>query len=749
MVVIVNEVLDGYTLDEFVGLLKQYNIKKSVPKQFCISMFLTMLQIIAAADKVGILLGSLLPDSILIYKGTTDKENSGSNYDLKISVTSKHPLFCGKSKLEHLYPSQSRRNLIDGEIWGAGISLYALIGVRNLNEIPVLREIYEKDRIKQLPIKYNDPALEHMLKRTLKDANSSSIFDHSFIRIWTGLCKNDPVLIENTTFKELHALNSGIQFENDICKALSIKKMLEIATERSSETYQYLIRWEIFNNFLRACIFFDWISFPNLLDSLFLILNHKVPSQNFKEFLTEIGFLSLLPITIVPEVNPIIVYDFVLKFMENNTLTILQIIRDNRILDKILARASKVKDDEKFIRSTMPYYGPHSIEIIESAYYLLGINEDRAIQALLEVPYYFKLENYQTLVKMLQSMIKRGVISQKNQDSITDMLKAVVLIIGELLVLPNFLQSHHIRGICISHSSEQFLSYLGKNPLLVECLDCGIPLCTICFSLSHMHHKCKFLHYFQAHFRCACAETHEIHNTDPAQFLLPRYNQQFVFVMSNGKNQAANTFKSNGYLKVTTSEPLINSWNEMHRGVVAYFEVKILRAGTSESIVIELDGTGASYNSLTGIITNNFVEVGKGPRFGSYDTVGMGLTSNNRVFVTFNGLIVHPLINVEAKQEIKPIVTLNGDGYEIEIRLRNWMLHSAESTHLGLDIYSTELLKECEPLLDLLIKRVNKLIRKNCDTSVIDLVEKFREILITIRKPNLMEKLKKIKKPKN
>ncbi|CAG9313021.1 unnamed protein product [Blepharisma stoltei] len=744
MVIIVNELLDGYSLDEFTNLIAQHEIQSSLSKDTCIWVFLTILDIIEEADKVGILLGSLLPDSIIIYKNPDEKNNP---YGVKISVTSKHPLFCGKSKLEHLYPPQAKRNLIDGEIWGAGISLYTLIGVKKLNEIPPLRELDEEARSGQLPIKFNDPALEHILKRTFKDSNAQSIFTHSFVKVWKGLFNNDPSLIEPISFNELHVLNSGLLFDSELARSLSIKKILEIGIENSSQTCQYLNKYEILNHFLKLCISFDWSNHLNLLDSLFLISGNKLSSQTFKEFLTEIGFLSLMPLTMAQEVNQYTISKFVENFIGNNTLTMLQIIKDCRMADKILTKATwrrenpKHEEDEKFIRSTMPFYGPNSIEIIESAYNILGMNEIATIEALHEVPFYFKLENCEALIKMLHGVVKRGLKNQKNQENITYMLKEVVLILGEILILPSLLQNHHVKGACISHDKEKYFSYLGKNPLLLECLECGGSYCTICYLICHKNHRRRFLHYNQPHFRCSCTQEHEGNNIDPAQFILPVYRQQFSFELSDGTTQTTNNFKSDGHLEIKTAEPIANNWNELHRGVVAYFEVKILKAGSNEDITIELKGSGFAYHSLTGVITKDSIEISKGPRFGSYDTVGMGLTSHHKLFVTFNGLIVHPLLDFDSIVEIRPLVVINGTGYEIEIKLRNWMFCSAEN--VGQEGYSNELFKLCEPTLEMLCKQINRLKKKNSDSGTVTLHEMFREVLETLKRPALLKKLKK------
>ena len=75
----------------------------------------------------------------------------------------------------------------------------------------------------------------------------------------------------------------------------------------------------------------------------------------------------------------------------------------------------------------------------------------------------------------------------------------------------------------------------------------------------------------------------------------------------------------------------------------AYFEVNIISAGDSENISLGITGTGVAYYGNTGNITRNGHLVSSGPRFGSFDTIGVGLY-NKKVFFTYNGLLLRPLI---------------------------------------------------------------------------------------------------------
>lgn len=242
------------------------------------------------------------------------------------------------------------------------------------------------------------------------------------------------------------------------------------------------------------------------------------------------------------------------------------------------------------------------------------------IQALVEVPYYFKLEKEDSLIKILTETIINGLKTQP--ENLYDIFNASIFILGELLCLPITLQYYQLTGECNTHSNNEFIALLGKHPMLVYCLNCSKALCISCFNALHATHQKKYLLYLSPHSRCICDKSN--HDQIPLTFIdftLPRYTETFHFMLSNGnrvKEDKANIFETNDELSIITSQPIYEEVKHGDRGgTLAYFEVRVLRAGMYENITIELVGTGASYCGKNGNVVINDRVVMKGPRFSS------------------------------------------------------------------------------------------------------------------------------------
>ena len=112
--------------------------------------------------------------------------------------------------------------------------------------------------------------------------------------------------------------------------------------------------------------------------------------------------------------------------------------------------------------------------------------------------------------------------------------------------------------------------------------------------------------------------------------------------------------------------------------MVAYYEVKVNKAGKYENIIIGLLGAEVYYYGVNGNISINNKIVCKAPRFGSYDTVGIGLLRNSKIFFTYNGLLSSFIFDCDANQELKILVEMHGDGCEVEVKLRSFLFQAAK-----------------------------------------------------------------------
>lgn len=116
--------------------------------------------------------------------------------------------------------------------------------------------------------------------------------------------------------------------------------------------------------FIERAAKYNWKELPQLIDAVFKILSYKTGDSN--EYLIELGILEILDVAMRLQLDRCdILYEFINKFMENNTLTLLQIVWENNLNNLALGRAIKMeRADLNFIKSTMSFFGPNSIDFI-------------------------------------------------------------------------------------------------------------------------------------------------------------------------------------------------------------------------------------------------------------------------------------------------------------------------------------------------------------------------------------------------
>jgi hypothetical protein len=222
-------------------------------------------------------------------------------------------------------------------------------------------------------------------------------------------------------------------------------------------------------------------------------------------------------------------------------------------------------------------------------------------------------------------------------------------------------------------------------------------------------------------------------------FATPKYLTRFNFLPSTGINMTEsyiNKFTSKSDMIITTIEPLVSEWSQMGSGVVAYYEVKINKAGKHENIIIGLLGAEVYYCGVNGNIYLGSKLVLKAPRFGSYDIIGIGLLRNAKVFFTYNGLLSSSMIDCDANQEIKIYVSLGGDGCEVEIKLRSFFFQSAK---FGIESFSSK----SKELVEDILKKLTKDLKKGKESKIGESKIKFRALLKSIEREDLLKKLGK------
>ncbi|OMJ69374.1 hypothetical protein SteCoe_32918 [Stentor coeruleus] len=798
VLVIVCEYLEGLTIREIL----EFSDDLDLPKEMWLMMFVRLMKIIDKAGKEAIML-NMFPDTIMIIEDQDDGnliyENEGLRLGVKIityhqicSNRPKHDAYC-------LY----RKNTIENAIFGVSLCLYMLFTMTKYEDVPNFKEMDEEKRLKTLQVA--DAGINSFLTLVAgKSFKPETLLTFWGIKLWRVFQKTKYTKLDDIVIKDINCLMTifklalvKFSYRNSAscyikhsqmfvnCKNafLAMKKILAIAGENPGEVNKALGSSETFFDFFKVFIEqkSELVKQPILFNSILILLKDKSMSEKFKSTLVSLGFLTLIPEFIGNNVKSDLLCKVCLNFIENNTLTLQQILWDSGFVKNILVKATRSVIENDFIKTTMSYYGKNSLKFIMKVYELLDISKLRIFQNIYEIPVVFKLDSISSLFPILHELWKKG--TKIPPEALQDVLKTLIHILSEVACLQPFLELQHLKGECTSKSSQDFLTYFGKNPILIKCLNCNptSSYCVICYEKYHKKHEIQFLHYQAPMFRCSELEDSEsVYKLD---FRLPKYtnDMQFIelygcsyerFSVSKLNLEPNKTFISAFSVDINSNEDSdfynkdrkILSPNQQRQSLLspplnsgirrkseelqeeyakslpqadAYFEVKIVKAGFYEEIFIGITGTGVFYNCKTGNIFRNGHIVSKGPRLGSYDTIGIGLFQK-KIFFTYNGLILRPIIPCFIIHPIKAYISSGSyNSPELEVKFSNWIFMGPYTSLVHAN-------SDADNLIKFIMKKVIKLNSRK-ETKNEDLVDKFLELLRIMSKSDLLDKMQTFK----
>ncbi|OMJ94928.1 hypothetical protein SteCoe_1788 [Stentor coeruleus] len=725
ILVIVCDYLEGLTIKEIL----EYSVNLEIPKEISLMIYVSILNIIEKAGEKGIML-HVLPDTIMICKEDSDENIVYSSFDNKyvLKVVTYNQINNNRSKYDIFFPY--RKNSIENAYFGASYCLYILFTNQKIVEMPKFKEIDDEKRGKTLQV--NDVALNAILNIvTGKNFKAESLTANSSLILWKNFQMEKYVELEELPIKDINPLITVMKFNNQKQSISAAKKILQVAGESPNEVNKVLGNSELFFDFFRVIFKHksEIVKHPHLLNSILILLKDKTMSDKFKTTLISVGFLSLIPDFISNNVKSDLLCKLSINFAEDNTLTLQQILWDSNFIKNIMSKAFRSGMENEFIKVTMSYYGSHSLKFIYKIFDQLEISRFRIFQHIYEIPIIYKLNSVNTLFSILNKLLKKG--PKTPPEDVVHTLKTLILIISEITCLQPFLELQHMKGECTSKSSQGFLTYFGKNPLLIRCSNCNSSYCVVCYEKYHKNHETKFLYLQGSMFRCN--EIRDSESLYKLNFLLPKYQDDIQFF---------NIYK-NIHEKINPSKIIIDcdktllSTSGIQIGLTkeaeAYFEVKIIKAGYFEDIAIGLAGTGVIYYSISGNIYRNGHVISHGPRLGSFDILGVGLFQN-QVFFTYNGLLLRPIIPCFVVSPVKAYISSGSQSYiELEVKFTDWifMRQNLSLIHQNAD---------ADALIQFIMKKVIKLNSKK-ETKSEDLFDRFLELLRIMSKTDLIEEM--------
>lgn len=760
--IILSKFIDAVSLEEWIRFRTSWSIGDrpllKVKTEAMIYAFIDLINILKFFHDRDISLGALNPKNVLIEKVNhrvpgAFHYHDNSSFLIKISPTSSEnfglPVRYPHLKLEDWNNGRE----FDNDIWGLGNIVYAIITDTPSSEIPNFSTTSLEARDKFFS--QIEDSIGRVLSALYDDSQcrrAGDLLSNSIIKIWS-MIKNREDLDTNDP-DVLPGLVLGLKFEDPAVSVKCFEAILRYAIEFRVIAYDYLIGESITNVFLRsAASYQDWSKNSQILNIFLEILYSRLDNPNFKDKIMRFGVLEILKKIQYnsKDVNINLIFDIFYKFSIGNTLTILQIAQELDLL-KMAESQRSISTHAKNFMYTVPYYGPSSVNFIKELWCRRVIDSEiKLLQKLYEVPAFFKVDHFAIALFIIDEVLK-NIGRAHTKEVFLNTIRFVICNMGELLCMPRLLTYLSCIGECTNHyiQNNKNKCYQGKNPLIAMCKQCNIAVCNPCAAYKHAGHAIEYCHYQSPHNECACIDCHELPSINLEEIQLPKISDGVNLVDSRGKRF---TLYRVNHLKVirpqcTNVLKTVESLeSELPTGMRCYYEVKVISAGFYEDIILSYENTGVEYHGKDGKIYKNGVEFFQGPRFGSYDFVGLGLTRNHAI-VTYNGLLLHPLVPITLPNEIRPHVTLNGENTSINFNLSREVKFKPPERLEDLDaMFDKAHVDESRHILKKLGKKVfessKAMNRKEFRERVEEIRSKAAELLIHLNKREELDRLQR------
>ena len=708
--VIVCEYFESLSL----GDISEYMDNLELPKEIGLMAYVRLIEIIQKSYETGIILNISPETVILIRHDYSDSYLYSTNlsfFNIKL-LSSNQVLMYNKSKYENLF--FAKRNTMDSELWGAALWIYLFFSGKKLDSLGNLKGVDDEEKAKILNTP--DPAINSILLQSLKYVKDKSIFTNPTIKIWSMFLQGSWDQLDEYPVKDITPLLTILKFEISSSVLAASKKILMVASDYSNEVSKALGANDTLLDFIRIIRqYFDFHKYPLLINSVFLILKEKNFTTKMITNLISAGILYFFRKDLLDYARNDYVCKVCSEFMENNTLTVMQVLWDNGYIEELCKKQVKSEAEIAFLKVTISFYGQNSLTHIQKVSDVLDFNFLRQLQQFYEIPIVFKWNRPHQLFSYINFLLHRGL--KLKDDSYLEIIKTLIFLLNEAFLLPSFLHKQHLEGRCSNDSANKFLEFFGKNPLIVKCNQCKYNCCVMCAEQFHKYHDLTFI--INSVFRCF--EIQKIESFNTALIKLPVYEQKFDMLEVGGEWVGQSFF----------STKKLNEKSEF----AGYFEVTIVKAGICEDFYCGIWGTGVVYFGNSGEIRRNGHLVGLGPRIGSYDTIGAGII-NGKVYFTYNGLLIRPLFDCYSHIEPRIYYGYSDDGIQVELKSQGWLFSSQETIHLSKS-------QECDDILHFILKKLQKLFKKP-DPKLEDLRTKFLELVYGLKKVEVYEKALKL-----
>lgn len=303
-------------------------------------------------------------------------------------------------------------------------------------------------------------------------------------------------------------------------------------------------------------------------------------------------------------------------------------------------------------------------------------NENSQITALSAIPIHFKRQRSDIMIEILQSIMNNLIDSQNFSKDFNSCLQNSLEIIYELLFKSKHDQEINRSGECCKLFTDDYPYNI--TPLICMCSQCQIHFCIACcryHSTQYKDHTLKYLLYpYNLKTTCECRSPHRAIFNPSALCEIKEYLDLNLFSSDGADNfMVYDTNDKPEKIEITSLNEITIYNDDINTNTIFYYEIEIKSAGWTENIVVGILGTDIEYHGNSGYIYKNGEHVQSGPRFGSKDTIGIGLTSSCVVYFTYNGFNIHIYIECIPVRAVRPSVKLKGKLIKVMFKFTNFL----------------------------------------------------------------------------
>mmetsp|Transcript_10956 Transcript_10956/g.21441 ORF Transcript_10956/g.21441 Transcript_10956/m.21441 type:complete len:848 (-) Transcript_10956:693-3236(-) len=614
--------------------LEEWVLHSQTPIQLenILKAFFDCLELIRNMHSTGRRLGFISTKNLILHK---DSNTLGFSFKLLGGFPSYYELPPEEDYFSH-----------EADIWGVGCLLFTqLTGI--LPAESRLGHKPETERQSYIRKCVNDVALSEVIMMCCcaKDFRKEceEILSHPYIKYWMG----GSVLL---TPDLLQAVSTQLKFSTKQAKTTAVKAIFSLSNYDTPRVFSFIQLHGIDWNLLTSIFCEAMLSSVQLEGALTLFNSAIKHTKGARRLMHKQGMSE-----VILRKSSLLGFSRIIEFFgelcSKSSCTVPVILYDKKLHLKALKHYHTCMHSQNFLYNTAPFFGIYAVSVILLAYQRKIWNYNQAIEILLKVPFHNLILHKQSVLEIVETCVDSLVFSQYNFNSC---LQNALKLLSTITCVREVFEHTSQRGSCLSSPEFSFTSDLVRNPLVIFCADCAVPVCTFCGATCHAKCRLRPMYPQSAYKSCRCNEQHE---EDKQKYPIFNIKKRGLYIFKAVNQANIETVDLETYrisccrftgdpVVVTSLETLVpnDKWDKTSN-TAFYYEAKVVSAGLRDALSIGVEGL--EYQSWNGqIVDGESKLVMRAVPFGSHDSVGVGITHDNKAYFTLNGLMMHPLLSL-------------------------------------------------------------------------------------------------------